>query len=150
MPIGQNLKPTSNFTDNVKMDAVNKKIALVALTAGLFGIVVVGFKTGIMFAMIAGGLSYRNHHPQAFALAEAQMAKFVLDVKSYLEKNFPGHEKTFVMVGNYFKNVGDKAYELLRAIALPHSSVPSNQFLDSFTGFLRSGVNLARGLVSAR
>lgn len=133
-----------SFTDTNKKDPVNEKIALVAIATGLFGMVAIGFKTGLICAVIAGGLSYRNHYPDSYQLAEARIAKFVVDVKSYLEKNFPGHEKTFIMVGNYFKNVGDKAYELLRAIVLPQTSLPSHQFFDAMVVMFRSGVDLAK------
>lgn len=135
--------------DTSEMDPVNKKVALAALATGLFGLVMVGFKTGVVCAVIAGGLVYRNHHPEAFKGAEAQINKWVSDVNAYIHKNFPDNEEAFVMVGNYFKNIGNKACDLLVAIAVPESSLPAKKLGSALTEVARSGLDFVQSLLPA-
>lgn len=136
----------SACVESTTKDQVMKKVALVALAAGLFGKVVIGFKTGVIFGVIAGGISYRNYYPEAFAPLETKVRQWVSDVRAYIEKTYPGNEKTMIMLENYFKNIGDKAYELGRAIFSPESSRPLNRVSDSVEGAVRAGIDALHSL----
>jgi len=126
-------RSTRNSPDNDMMGPTNRKIALIALAAGLIGSVVVGFKTGLVCAVIAGGLAYRSHHPEAFKGAEAHMTKWVSDVKAYftrtveqaertLQKALPKPKSRLELFADKVSKKLDKAHETLNGITMAIAS----------------------------